>query len=77
MLIITFYKLCLCWEVCCDSINVGLQLLCIMELKKEAFAINWLEDSPVNVKVKEEKCESGKLSASMKQGGDYSSCLVN
>ena len=55
MLIITFYKLCLC----CHGIEA---------VKKEAFEINLLENSPVNVKVKEEKCEIGKLSASKIQG---------
>ena len=28
-------------------------------MKKEAFEINLLENSPVNVKVKEDKCEIG------------------
>ena len=46
MLIITFYKLCLC----CHGIEA---------VKKKAFEINLLENSPVNVKVKEEKCEIG------------------
>ena len=54
MLITTFYKLCLYYG--------------IEAVQKEAFEIILLENSPVNVKGKEEKCEIGKLSASKKQG---------